>query len=75
VTSLDSLNDLVLFVVDFDVFLSARSDLIVRSDATLFTSLLDDDEALVVTKRLDILARTSSKNDDINDFVCLERAE
>jgi hypothetical protein len=69
VTSLDSLNDLVLFVVDFDVFLSARSDSIVRSDATLSASLLDDREALVVSKRLDILARTSSKNDNINDSV------
>jgi hypothetical protein len=69
VTSLDSLNDLVLFVVDFDVFLSARSDSIVRSDATLSASLLDDREALVVSKRLDILARTSSEDDSINDFV------
>jgi hypothetical protein len=69
VTSLDSLNDLVLFVVDFDVFLSARSDSIVRSDATLSASLLDDREALVVSKRLDILARTSSEDDSINDSV------
>jgi hypothetical protein len=69
VTSLDSLNDLVLFVVDFDVFLSARSDSIVRSNATLFASLLDDREALVVSKRLDILARTSSENDSINDSI------
>jgi hypothetical protein len=68
-TSLDSLNDLVLFVVDFDVFFSARSDSIVRSDATLSASLLNDREALVVSKRLDILARTSSKNDNINDSV------
>jgi hypothetical protein len=69
VTSLDSLNDLVLFVVDFDVFLSAHSDSIVRSDATLSASLLDDREALVVSKRLDILARTSSEDDSINDSV------
>jgi hypothetical protein len=69
VTSLDSLNDLVLFVVDFDVFLLARSDSIVRSDATLSASLLNDREALVVLKRLDILARTSSKDDSINDSV------
>jgi hypothetical protein len=69
VTSLDSLNDLVLFVVDFDVFLSARSDSIVRSDATLSASLLDNRETLVVSKRLDILARTSSEDDSINDSV------
>jgi hypothetical protein len=68
-TSLDSLNDLVLFVVDFDVFLSVRFNSIVKLDATLSTSLLDDREALVVSKRLDILARTSLKNDDINDFI------
>jgi hypothetical protein len=69
VTSLDSSNDLVLFVVDFDVFLSARLDSIVRSDATLSASLLDDRETLVVSKRLDILARTSSEDDSINDSV------
>jgi hypothetical protein len=69
VTSLDSLNDLVLFVVDFDVFLSTRSDSIVRSDATLSASLLNDREALVISKRLDIFARTSLKNDSINDSV------
>jgi hypothetical protein len=59
----------MLFVVDFDVFLSARFDSIIKSDATLSTNLLDDREALVVSKRLDILARTSLKNDDINDSV------
>jgi hypothetical protein len=69
VTSFDSLNDFVLFIVDFDVFLSARSDSIVQSDATLSASLLDDREALVVLKRFDILARTSSENDSINDSV------
>jgi hypothetical protein len=63
------LNDLVLFVVDFDVFLLARFDSIVKLNATLFTSFLDNREALVVSKRLDILARTNSKDDDINDFV------
>jgi hypothetical protein len=69
VTSLDSLNDLVLFIVDFDVFFLTRFDSIVKSDATLSTNLLDDREALVVSKRLDILARTSLKNDSINDSV------
>jgi hypothetical protein len=69
VTSLNSLNNLVFFIVDFDVFLSARFDSIVKLNATLSTSLFNDREALVVLKRLDILARTSLKNDDINDLV------
>jgi hypothetical protein len=69
VTSLNFLNDLVLFIVDFDVFLSTRFDSIVKSDATLSANLLDDREALVVSKQLDILARTSLKNDSINDSV------
>jgi hypothetical protein len=69
VTSLDFLNDLMFFIVDFDVFLSAHFNSIVKLNMTFFTSLLDNREALIVSKRLDILAQTSSKNDDINDFV------
>jgi hypothetical protein len=49
-------NDLVFFVVDSRVFFLVRSDAIFRSDATLFTSLFDDHEALVVSERLNVFA-------------------
>jgi hypothetical protein len=50
------MNDLVLFIVDFRVFFSVHFDAIFQSDATLFTSLFDDREALVVSKRLNVFA-------------------